>query len=200
MTTTHHFDLVVLGDDLAGLIVAALVSARGQRVCVLTGAPADAAVTTGGRTMEFDPRPFTVAGSPFVRAVFEELGQWLQIRREVAALPGCTGGCPRGSSAFAGAGPIITRRDLGFRPSSARAQRPRPPTRTCWRSCRRGRHAAILARSVLDDAPSDSTGARAAVPPDSAEQEHERILKPRRSPPSSPMRPRPVRPPLTHTA
>ena len=169
--------------------MAALVSARGQRVCVLPGVPADAAVTVDGQAMEFDPRPFTVAGSPFVRAVFEELGQWLQIRREVAALPGLHHWrLPAGTIDLRGGETnlITESARLGIQASAAARARLTASAHAdvLEELRRRGIDTPQSWRgSVLDDAQSDGAGGRGRareVPPDGRElQDLERLLEPR---------------------
>ena len=80
MGTTNHFDLLVLGSDIAGLTAAALAAGRGLRVCVLPGDCPEGMVRVGQRNFPLETAPFTVVSSPFVRVVYEELGLWLQMR------------------------------------------------------------------------------------------------------------------------
>ena len=88
MGTTNHFDLLVLGSDIAGLTAAALAAGRGLRVCVLPGDCPEGMVKVGQRNFPLETAPFTVVSSPFVRVVYEELGLWLQMRRDVRPIPG----------------------------------------------------------------------------------------------------------------
>ncbi|MGB1698859.1 MAG: hypothetical protein ACPHRO_02815 [Nannocystaceae bacterium] len=88
MGTTNHFDLIVLGGDLSGLVAAALAAGRGLRVCVLPGDAPEGTVKVGHRHFPINAAPFTAVSSPFVRVVYEELGLWLQTRRDVRPLEG----------------------------------------------------------------------------------------------------------------
>lgn len=80
--TTNHYELIVLGTDLAGLVAAALVARRGKRVLVIPHGPIEGAYRLGPRSFELDTAPLIHLGCPAVRRVFEELGLWTQIRRE----------------------------------------------------------------------------------------------------------------------
>ena len=81
MATTNHFDLIVLGTDLAGLFTAALAARRGKRVVVLSQGPADGSVRLGGRDWRLDDAPLISLSSPLARRVFEELGLLAQMQR-----------------------------------------------------------------------------------------------------------------------
>ena len=80
--TTNHYDLIVLGADVAGLVAAALVARRGKRVLVVPQGPTDGRYRLGRRGFALDSAPLLHLGCPAVRRVFEELGLWTQIRRE----------------------------------------------------------------------------------------------------------------------
>lgn len=88
MATTNHFDLIVLGTDLAGLFTAALAARRGKRVVVLSQGPADGAVKLGGREWRLDDAPLLSLSSPLARRVFEELGLLAQMQRRRRQIPG----------------------------------------------------------------------------------------------------------------
>jgi hypothetical protein len=81
-STTNHYDLIVLGADVAGLVAAALVARRGKRVLVVPHGPTDARYRLARRGFALDAAPLLHLGCPAVRRVFEELGLWTQIRRE----------------------------------------------------------------------------------------------------------------------
>ena len=80
-STTNHYDLIVLGSDIAGLVAAALVARRGKRVLVVPHGPADGRYPLGGRSLALDTAPVVHLGTPPVERVFSELGLWQQIRR-----------------------------------------------------------------------------------------------------------------------
>jgi len=80
--TTNHYDLIVLGADIAGLVAASLVARRGKRVLVVPHGPTDGRYRLGRRVFAHDSAPLMHLGCPAVRRVFEELGLWTQIRRE----------------------------------------------------------------------------------------------------------------------
>ena len=81
-STTNHYDLIVLGADVAGLVAAALVARRGKRVLVVPHGPTDGRYRLARRAFALDSSPLLHLGCPAVRRVFEELGLWTQIRRE----------------------------------------------------------------------------------------------------------------------
>jgi phytoene dehydrogenase-like protein len=80
--TTNHYDLIVIGADVAGLVAAALVARRGKRVLVVPHGPPDGRYRLARRGFALDSAPLLHLGCPAVRRVFEELGLWTQIRRE----------------------------------------------------------------------------------------------------------------------
>lgn len=88
MATTNHYDLIVVGTDLAGLVAAALVARRGKRVLLLPQGPADGRYRLGRRGFDLDTAPLIHLGCPAAQRVFEELGLWTQIRRELRPLAG----------------------------------------------------------------------------------------------------------------
>jgi len=81
-STTNHYDLIVLGADVAGLVAAALVARRGKRVLVIPHGPTDNRYRLARRGFALDTAPLLHLGCPAVRRAFEELGLWTQIRRE----------------------------------------------------------------------------------------------------------------------
>lgn len=81
-STTNHYELIVLGTDLAGLVAAALVARRGKRVLVIPQGPIDGVHRLARRPFALDTAPLIHLACPAVRRVFEELGLWTQIRRE----------------------------------------------------------------------------------------------------------------------
>ena len=87
-STTNHYDLIVLGADIAGLVAAALVARRGKRVLVMPHGPADGAYRLGGRTLPLDTAPVVHLSTPPVHRVFGELGLWQQVRRQDARVEG----------------------------------------------------------------------------------------------------------------
>lgn len=82
MATTNHYDLIVLGNHLAGLVAAALVARRGKRVLVLPHGPVSGAYHLGQRAFALDTAPILHMGCPTVQRVFHELGLLHQVRRE----------------------------------------------------------------------------------------------------------------------
>lgn len=87
-STTNHYDLIVLGHDVAGLVAAALVARRGKRVLVIPHGPADGAYRLGARTLALDPAPVVHTNTPPVVRAFGELGLWQQMRRRAATVDG----------------------------------------------------------------------------------------------------------------
>ncbi len=85
-TTTNHYDLIVLGSDIAGLIAAALVARRGKRVLVIPHGPADGTYRLGGKPMALRTAPVLHMGTPPARRVWTELGLAQQVRRQHAPL------------------------------------------------------------------------------------------------------------------
>ncbi|MCH9686510.1 MAG: hypothetical protein K0V04_34070 [Deltaproteobacteria bacterium] len=111
--TTNHYDLVVLGSDVAGLVAAALVARRNKRVLVMPHGSAEGHVRLGNLTFGLDTAPVLHMGSPPVQRVFQELGLWQQIRRDHGLSRGwCTGCCPGIASTYS---------------LPTAASRPRPP-------------------------------------------------------------------------
>lgn len=87
-TTTNHYDLIVLGAEVAGLVAAALVARRGKRVLVVPHGNADGAYRLQGRIFALDTAPVVHATTPPVERVLAELGLVQQVRRLAAPIDG----------------------------------------------------------------------------------------------------------------
>ncbi|MEE9382220.1 MAG: hypothetical protein V3V08_02250 [Nannocystaceae bacterium] len=81
--TTNHYDLIVLGSDVAGLLAAAHTAQRGRRVLVIPIRPITARYKLGQDTFSLDCAPLVHLTSPTVRRSCEDLALWTQLRREV---------------------------------------------------------------------------------------------------------------------
>jgi phytoene dehydrogenase-like protein len=86
--TTNHYDLIVLGNDVAGLVSAALVARRGKRVLVLPHGTPDGTYRLQGRALALDVAPVVHAATPPVERVLHELGLTQQLRRLHAPVTG----------------------------------------------------------------------------------------------------------------
>jgi hypothetical protein len=86
--TTNHYDLIVLGNDVAGLVSAALVARRGKRVLVLPHGTPDGSYRLQGRVFALDVAPVVHAATPPVERVLHELGLQQQLRRMHAPVAG----------------------------------------------------------------------------------------------------------------
>lgn len=86
--TTNHYDLVVIGPDVAGLVAAALVARRNKRVLVIPHGSAEGSVRLGGQSLALDTAPVLHMGTAPVQRVFQELGLWQQIRRDQGLVEG----------------------------------------------------------------------------------------------------------------
>jgi hypothetical protein len=84
---TSTYDLIVIGDDLAGLIAAALCARRGLRVLVVeTPASPPDKYALGGLTLPRAPLPFVGESSPAVRRVVAELNFIQTLKRRLLPL------------------------------------------------------------------------------------------------------------------
>ncbi len=79
--TTNHYDLIVIGSDVAGLVAAALVARRGKRVLVLPHGNADGFYRLQGRAYPLEIAPVVHATTAPCERVFTELGLAQQVRR-----------------------------------------------------------------------------------------------------------------------
>jgi hypothetical protein len=70
---TNTYDLIVLGDELAGLVSATLCAARGMRVLLATTRSDPEAYQLGPHKLPIRPLSFVGMSSPAVRRVMEEL-------------------------------------------------------------------------------------------------------------------------------
>jgi hypothetical protein len=84
---TNFYDVIVLGDDLAGLIAAALCARRGMRVLVVeTEATRADRYTIGPHVLPRTPAPFIGEASPAVRRVVAELNFIQTLKRRLTPL------------------------------------------------------------------------------------------------------------------
>ena len=85
-STSNHYDLIVLGSDVAGLVAAALVARRGKRVLVIPHGPADGTYKVEGKTLPLRVAPVVHMGTAPTSRVWTELGLAQQVRRLHAPL------------------------------------------------------------------------------------------------------------------
>jgi len=84
---TNFYDVIVLGDDLAGLIGAALCARRGLRVLVIeTAETPPEKYAIGPYTLPRAPLPFPCEPSPAVRRVVAELSFIQSLKRRLQPL------------------------------------------------------------------------------------------------------------------
>jgi hypothetical protein len=86
MGTTNHYDLIVLGADLAGLVAAALAARRGKRVLVVPHGPVEGENRVGTRRYPLDPSPVIHLDAPIARRIYDELGLRAQYLRDVGPM------------------------------------------------------------------------------------------------------------------
>lgn len=87
-TTTNHYDLIVIGTEVAGLVAAALVARRGKRVLVVPHGATEGTYRLGGMTLPLGTAPIVHMSTAPVQRVFQELGLLQQIRRQHAPVDG----------------------------------------------------------------------------------------------------------------
>lgn len=87
-STTNHYDLIVIGSDIAGLVAAALVAKRGKRVLVIPHGSPDATYKLGRSVLPLETAPLMHLGCPAVQRAYEELGLWTQLKRERKPISG----------------------------------------------------------------------------------------------------------------
>jgi phytoene dehydrogenase-like protein len=81
VTSTHaHYQVVIVGTDLAGLVLGALCAKKGYRVLVVGQGSQGSLYEHGGYTMCRRPELVHGLASPPVRRVFEELSLGLELR------------------------------------------------------------------------------------------------------------------------
>jgi FAD binding domain len=84
---TNSYDLIVVGDDFAGLVAGALCARRGMRVLVLSqGGPASA-YSLGPHRLPVEPLCLAGLGSPLVQRVLDELQLGHTLRRKLVQQP-----------------------------------------------------------------------------------------------------------------
>lgn len=81
--TTSSYDLVVVGDDLAGLIAAALCARRGMRVLVVRHTPVAMTYRIGELELPVFPQPVFGLDRPAVRRVTDELALAHLLKRKL---------------------------------------------------------------------------------------------------------------------
>jgi hypothetical protein len=81
---TSFYDLVVVGDELAGAVAAALLARRGFRTLMLTSAPVEKDLL-GGHPAPRTPLALTGLESPALKRVVNELNLLQLLRRRVSA-------------------------------------------------------------------------------------------------------------------
>jgi phytoene dehydrogenase-like protein len=70
---TNHYDLIVLGDDMSGLVAATLCARRGMRVLLATSGRTPTSYQLGPYRLPTEAMPLVGLGSPAVRRVLDEL-------------------------------------------------------------------------------------------------------------------------------
>ena len=77
------YDLIVLGDELSGLVTATLCARRGMRVLLCQLSPPAASYAIGGVKLPAEPVVLAGLGGPAIRRVFDELHFQHLIKRKL---------------------------------------------------------------------------------------------------------------------
>ena len=84
---TNSYDLIVVGDDFAGLIAGTLCARRGMRVLVLSQGGPGSAYALGPHRLPVEPLCLAGLGSPLVQRVLDELQLGHTLRRKLIQRP-----------------------------------------------------------------------------------------------------------------
>jgi phytoene dehydrogenase-like protein len=84
---TNSYDLIVVGDDFAGLIAGTLCARRGMRVLVLSQGGSAGAYSLGPHRLPVEPLCLAGLGSPLVQRVLDELQLGHALRRKLIQRP-----------------------------------------------------------------------------------------------------------------
>lgn len=87
-TTSNHYDVIIVGTDVAGLVLATLLARSGRRILLLPQGPIEGVVRVAGRSYDLDPAPLLHLPSPVVGRVFEGYGALAQLKRETRRIEG----------------------------------------------------------------------------------------------------------------
>jgi phytoene dehydrogenase-like protein len=84
---TNSYDLIVVGDDFAGLVAGTLCARRGMRVLVLSQGGSASAYSLGPHRLPVEPLCLAGLGSPLVQRVLDELQLGHTLRRKLVQRP-----------------------------------------------------------------------------------------------------------------
>lgn len=84
---TSSYDLIVIGDDISGLIAATLCAKRGMRVLVLRHGGRPASYQLGPHRLPVEPLPFCGLSSPAIKRVLAELHLAHSLKRKLDERP-----------------------------------------------------------------------------------------------------------------
>lgn len=84
---TNSYDLIVVGDDFAGLVAGALCARRGMRVLMLSHGAQPSGYVLGPHRLPVEPLCLAGLGSPLVQRVLEELQIGHTLKRKLVQQP-----------------------------------------------------------------------------------------------------------------
>jgi hypothetical protein len=84
---TNSYDLIVVGDDFAGLVAGALCARRGMRVLMLSHGGQSSGYALGPHRLPVEPLCLAGLGSPLVQRVLEELQIGHTLKRKLVQQP-----------------------------------------------------------------------------------------------------------------
>ena len=84
---TNSYDLIVIGDDFAGLVAAALCAKRGMRVLVLSHGAGPHSYQIGPHKLTTEPLPLCGLDSPAIKRVIAELHITHTLKRKLTERP-----------------------------------------------------------------------------------------------------------------
>jgi hypothetical protein len=84
---TNSYDLIVVGDDFAGLVAGTLCARRGMRVLVLSQGGSPSAYSLGPHRLPLEPLCLAGLGSPLVQRALDELQLGHTLKRKLVQRP-----------------------------------------------------------------------------------------------------------------